>query len=145
MKLRNLWYRVVVNVEKLEEGAFWRRQLGQSAAQEVGPASPVEIQLEFGFVREKALIDVFQVFGQPPAPPVIADRVADDLHEQCAWMGDGIETMKSFQCVERHVLFQVFVVKRSSGSPGCDANQSADVGKIKIHVTFLRGARLYLA
>ena len=136
---------MAVKIEKLEERAFGSRQLGEGAPKEFGPASTVEIQFEFGFAREKTLIDPFQIFRQSPAPPVVADGVANYFHEQSARMGDCIETMKSFQCVERHVLFQVFVVKRSSGSPGCDANQSADVGRIKIHVTFLRGARLYLA
>jgi hypothetical protein len=138
--------RMIANVEELEEGALRRRQAVEGSMKEAGAAVAIEIGFEGRHVGDESLVDVGQIFGRrSAAPPVIAHRVMDDLHQQRARMCDLLDALKRFERVKRDILLQVFIVKGRARPLRHDVNEASNFCRTKIHVTVFLDARLYQA
>jgi hypothetical protein len=96
-------------------------------------------------VSDEPFVEPIQIFTGPASTPMIPNGIVDDLHQQCAGMNNFFETTKGFESVERDVLFEILVMDRGTRSLRSDVNESANLSRIKIHVTVFLSARLYLA
>jgi hypothetical protein len=148
LKRGNARDRLVVNVIELEEGALGSRQSLERAAHQIQAAGAIEIRFKCRNVGDETLVDVIEIFGGAAAPPMIAHRVMNNLHQQGARMRDTAQALKRFERVKRDVLLQVFIVQRRSGLSRRDVDESSNFCGIDFHkkfVTVCRRARLYQA
>lgn len=76
---------------------------------------------------------------------MVAHGVLDDLHQQGTRIGDFIQSPERFQCMQRHFLFEIFVVNGRASPARRDVNQCPNLRRAKNHVTVFPAARLYLA
>jgi hypothetical protein len=143
--MRNLGYRLIVDIKQLEEHTFARRQTVERTAKQSDAALAVEIQLEGRPVSDKTFFDSIQILGQSTAPPMISDRVINDLHQQSAGIRNFVDAMKSFNSAQRDILLEILVMDRRAGSFRRNMNESADLRRIKFHVTVFLDVRQYLA
>ena len=135
---------MITEIKEVQHQALRFRQTIQRSPQQLQAPSAVEIGFELWHVRDEPLIDGIDIFQRPPAAPVVANSVANDLHQQSARMCYVLEPLKGFQRMKGDILFKIFIVKGGAGAFGREVNKGADFHRIQIHVTVLLDVRLYL-
>ncbi len=75
---------------------------------------------------------------------MIANFVANDLHQQRPRVCYTVEPLNRFQRAKGDILFEILIINRRAGVLCGDANQRTNFNRIQIHVTVLLDVRLYL-
>lgn len=121
---------MVVGVEEFHEPSFTGREKGESAIEQVQPASQIDLIFELGEFCNEPLINGIDVLERVTAPPVIADSIVDDFHQESTRVRYMAKPAESCHRVQRNFLFQIFIANGSAGSFRYDVNHRSDIGKI---------------
>jgi hypothetical protein len=117
----------------------------KSSSQEIGLAATIQFAFEIWKFGKPGLVNGADVKYDAAPPPIVVHRVADDLHQESAWMPNFLLLPARFNNLQCHLLCQVIVVYRRTCTLSHQSNEHSNFGRIDVHVTKLREVRLYLA